>query len=71
MDLHDYADLANKYSSVVASRIRPLSIRHTYRQKMEYLLELCGFEILDVYNNYRYDAAKDMSVWVVKSNESN
>jgi len=41
-------------------------MRHTYRQEMEYLLELCGFEILSVYNSYRRDEARDNFIWVVK-----
>ncbi|MCL2641849.1 MAG: class I SAM-dependent methyltransferase, partial [Phycisphaerales bacterium] len=52
--------------NIVASRTRPLTMRHTYRQEMEYLFELCGFDIMNVYNNYSCDAAKDNFIWVVK-----
>ena len=52
--------------NVVDTRVRPAAMRHTYRQEMEYLFELCGYEILDVYNNYRCDPAKDNFIWVVK-----
>jgi len=48
------------------TRIRPQAMRHTYRQEMEYLLELCGYEVMDVYNNYRCDAATNNFIWVVK-----
>jgi len=52
--------------NVVASRTRPIAMRHTCRQEMEYLFELCGFDIMNVYNNYCCDAAKDNFIWVVK-----
>lgn len=52
--------------NVTETRIRPLAMRNTYRQEMEYLFELCGYEIVDVYNNYCYDEAKDNFIWVVR-----
>ena len=48
------------------TRIRPQAMRHTYRQEMEYLLELCGYEVINVYNSYCRDAAKNNFIWVVK-----
>ena len=51
---------------VIESRIRPVAMRHTYRQEMEYLFELCDYEILAVYNNYRCDPARDYFIWVAK-----
>jgi len=51
---------------VVDTRICPQVIRHTYRQEMEYLFELCEYEILDVYNNYTNDLIKDHLIWVVR-----
>ena len=52
--------------SISDIRIRPQAMRHTYRQEMEYLLELCGYEVMDVYNNYCCDAATNNFIWVVK-----
>jgi len=52
--------------NVTTTRIRPQAMRHTYRQEMEYLLELCGYEIVSVYNNYLCDAAWDNFIWVVR-----
>ena len=46
-------------------RIRPQAMRHTYRQEMEYLLELCGYQIINVYNDYCYNTAIDNFIWVV------
>lgn len=38
--------------SPIAQRIRPLKMRQTYKQEMLYLIELCGFEVVDVYGDY-------------------
>jgi len=48
------------------TRIRPIAMRHTYRQEMEYLLELCGYEIVNCYNNYNYEEARDNHIWIIK-----
>ena len=53
---------------VIDTRVCSQIVRHTYRQEMEYLFELCNYEILDVYNNYVCDAAKDNFIWVVRKN---
>ncbi len=42
--------------SVVEERVRPLRMRQTYRQEMKYLLELTGFEIVDVYGGYHKES---------------
>ena len=52
--------------NVADVRIRPQAMRHTYRQEMEYLFELCNFEVEGVYNDYCYNVAKDNFIWVVK-----
>jgi len=41
-------------------------MRHTYRQEVEYLLELCGYEIDGAYNDYCYSAAKDNFILVAR-----
>ena len=52
--------------NVIDTRVRPAVMRHTYRQEMEYLFELCGYEIIDIYNNYRCDATNNNFIWVVR-----
>ena len=52
--------------NITAMRVRPQAMRHTYRQEMEYLFELCGYEVIAVYNNYRFVEARDNYIWVVK-----
>jgi len=54
------------YGNVSDTRVCTQTTRHTYRQEMEYLFELCGYEILDVYNNYARDTAKDNFIWVIR-----
>jgi SAM-dependent methyltransferase len=53
--------------NVTATRVRPQAMRHTYRQEMEYLLELCGFDIVDVYNDYNRAPAYNNYIWVAKN----
>lgn len=55
--------------NVVDERIRPVKMRQTYRQEMTYLLELCGYEIVNVYSGYHKTpadgSARDV-IWCVR-----
>lgn len=54
---------------VIAERIRPLKMRQSYRQEIKYLLELCGFEIVNIYGGYNYepsDACARNVIWCVR-----
>jgi len=46
-------DTLDTQGEPIASRVRPLTMRQTYRQELAYLLELCGFSVLAVYGDYR------------------
>jgi SAM-dependent methyltransferase len=37
---------------VVSRQTTPLTLRYTHRYEMHYLLELCGFEVLDLYGEF-------------------
>ncbi|MBO4914148.1 MAG: class I SAM-dependent methyltransferase [Oscillospiraceae bacterium] len=52
----------------IAKRIRPLKMRQTYKQEMLYLIELCGFEVIDIYGDYHKnkDAAGSSLIWLLK-----
>ena len=54
---------------VIDERIRPLKMRQTYRQEMKYLLELTGYEIVNVYGGYYKESgdttAKNV-IWCVR-----
>ena len=56
--------------NVIAERIRPLTMRQTYRQEMKYLAELCGFEIADIYSGYKFRKADKFTpsdlLWVLR-----
>ncbi len=56
--------------SVIAERIRPLTMRQTYRQEMKWLIELCGFELIDLYTGYKGKHADGVTpsdlVWVMR-----
>lgn len=36
----------------VGERVRPLKMRQTYKQELLYLIELCGFEVVEIYGDY-------------------
>ncbi|MBR4725285.1 MAG: class I SAM-dependent methyltransferase [Lachnospiraceae bacterium] len=55
--------------NVTEERIRPLRMRQTYRQEMKYLLELCGYEIVNIYNGYTKVPADTVAknvIWCVR-----
>ena len=43
----------NERGEIIDERIRPLMMRQTYRQEMKWLIELCGFDILDIYKDFK------------------
>ena len=55
--------------TVIGERVRPLKMRQTYRQEMKYLLELTGYESVNVYGGYHKESgdgsAKNV-IWCVK-----
>ena len=56
---------------VISERIRPLAMRQTYRQEMKYLLELTGYEIVNVYGGYNKESADHLAknvIWCVRKN---
>ena len=56
--------------SVISERVRPVTMRQTYRQEMKWLMELCGFELVDVYRDYKRTKVDEKSpcnlVWVMR-----
>lgn len=55
--------------NVVDERIRPLKMRQTYRQEMKYLLELTGYEIVNVYGGYHKESCAGPAnnvIWCVR-----
>ncbi len=51
----------------IAERVRPLKMRQTYKQELLYLIELCGFEVIQVYGNY-YKSTEETGnyVWILR-----
>ncbi len=62
-----YDDAGNK----IGERVRPLKMRQTYKQELLYLVELCGFDVLQVYGDY-YGSTEDTGryVWVLRKKSS-
>ncbi|MBQ0011765.1 MAG: class I SAM-dependent methyltransferase [Clostridiales bacterium] len=56
--------------NVIDVRIRPVTMRQTYRQEMMWLIELCGFELVELYKDYNFEKAGDVSahnlIWVLR-----
>lgn len=55
--------------NVIEERVRPLQMRQSYRQEMKYLLELCGFEIVNIYDGYHKTPADNVThnvIWCVR-----
>lgn len=55
----------------IGERIRPLKMRQTYKQELLYLIEICGFEVVEIYGDY-YKSTKESGnyVWILKKKES-
>jgi SAM-dependent methyltransferase len=60
----------DNHGRVAETRIRPLAMRHTNRQEMAYLFELCGYDILAVYGDYERNPTKGNFIWVVRRKTS-
>ena len=56
--------------NVISERVRPVLMRQTYRQEMKWLIELCGFELVDVYTDYKWTKADENIarnlIWVMR-----
>lgn len=57
----------NDKGEQIDERIRPLTMRQTYKQEMRYLIELCGFEVVEIYGNY-HKSTDDTGnyVWILR-----
>jgi ubiquinone/menaquinone biosynthesis C-methylase UbiE len=55
---------------ILSKRERPLRIRWTFKKEMEYLLELSGFKVLNVYGSYDKEppAYGKWLIWVCQKN---
>jgi len=54
----------------IGERIRPLKMRQTYKQELLYLVEICGFEVAEIYGDY-YKGTQETGnyVWMLKKKE--
>lgn len=59
----EYAD-----SKLIKTTELPLKMRYIFRQEMIYLFELTGFEIIDLYGNYKKEKPEYGSnlIWIAK-----
>ncbi len=64
----------NESGKIIGERIRPIMMRQTYRQEMKWLVELCGFEILDIFRDYRGNKADETPancIWLLRKKDGN
>jgi 2-polyprenyl-3-methyl-5-hydroxy-6-metoxy-1,4-benzoquinol methylase len=60
----------DKDRNIINTRIRPVKMRQTYKMEMMYLIELCGFEIIDIYSDYHKSPdTNDNFIWVLRRKE--
>ena len=62
-------ETCDEAGNVVGARVRPLTMRQTYRQEFRWLAELCGFGVLAVYKDYRWtpaDGQPSPLIWVLR-----
>ena len=53
--------------NIIEERIRPLKMRQTYKQEFLYLAELCGFEVINIYSDYRKSTEETGNyLWLLK-----
>ena len=58
-----FDDSGNK----ISERVRPLKMRQTYKQELLYLIELCGFDVVQVYGNYYKSTAETGNyIWILR-----
>lgn len=55
---------------IISVRERPIAVRNTFKTEIEYLFQLCGFKIIDVFGGYDKREAKypGYLIWVLKKN---
>ena len=54
---------------VTETRVRPLTMRQTYRQEFRWLAELCGFKVISLFKDYRWTPADETTsplIWVLQ-----
>jgi SAM-dependent methyltransferase len=52
MELLTFYEELDERGTVIAKTYKPLTMRFTFRQEMEYLLELCGFTVEALYGDH-------------------
>lgn len=63
----------NGNGEVISERIRPIMMRQTYRQEMKWLAELCGFEVLEIFRDYKGTKADESAggcIWVLRKKDA-
>jgi ubiquinone/menaquinone biosynthesis C-methylase UbiE len=60
-----YFDEVNERGTVISRYYSPLTLRYSHRYEMHYLLELCGFQIDELYGDfYRRPFVGSKQIWI-------
>ena len=62
----------DKNGEIIGERIRPIMMRQTYRQEMKWLTELCGFEVLEIFKDYKGKKADETPgncIWLLSKKD--
>jgi len=60
----------DKNNCLIEQRIRPVKMRQSYKQELLYLIELCGFEVLQIYGDYHKNTKETGHyVWVLRKKD--
>ena len=56
---------------VLAKTYAPLKLRYVFRYEMQYLLELCGFEVVQLYGDFKRGAFKygGEQIWIARKSK--
>lgn len=68
MELLTFYEELDESGRVIAKTYKPLTMRFTFRQEMEYLLELCGFEVEALYGDHRKSPYRPggAQIWIAR-----
>jgi SAM-dependent methyltransferase len=69
MDLLTFYEELDAGGRVIAKTYKPLTMRFTFRQEMQYLLELCGYEVAALYGDHHRSPYRPggAQIWIVRA----
>ena len=68
LEQHRFFEEVDAEGRVVSTTVMPIFLRYTYRYEMQYLLELCGFEVEALHGDFRRGPFRhgNDQIWVAR-----